>query len=179
MSRGRPPKNRQNDSTFYKITTRNSDIPKRKYTKREPAIVHKTEDGNDVIQEAKKRGRKRGRKKKDLDSLYKPEEVLDFIIRNYPMCNVGIIKDKIIKGLARMREFGDRPNLLYRITYDGKTYYYDDHGTIYNTDGATAGVFVKVPEGYNKMYLFQRNKPTRTPEDVIRDADKRLGIIKE
>jgi hypothetical protein len=184
MPRGRPPKNKKCDQSFVGIAITNNpnsavpniDKPKRKYTKREPAIVHKTEDGHDVVQEAKKRGRKRGRKKKDQDTLYNPEEVIDFIERNYPQYNLGKIKNKIITGLAKMREFGNRPNLLYRISYDGKTYHYDDRGTIYNTDGATVGVFVKVSDGYNKMYLFNRKKPLRTPDNVLTDADKRLGV---
>lgn len=178
MPRGRPPKNKpleKNDSKKnvklpVKSDANASNQPvrqKRKYTRRKPVPQNIGEDNTLIKTEAKKRGRKRGRKKKDTDLLFKPEEMLDYIQRNYPQINIDTIRDKIIDGLKTMREFGERPYLLYKFTYNDNAYYYDDHGAILNTDGKLIGYFIPQPDGNNKMYMFHRNKGRKTFQEII------------
>ena len=185
--RGRPPKNRDpNDPKYVKISTKSNLIPnknqlgygetiklsevrqKRKYTRRKPIAYNKTDDDKVIKPEAKKRGRKRGRKKRDMEILFTPQEVIEYIHRNYPLMGIDKISDKVVEGLRVMREFGDSPSLYYKFTYDDITYYYDDRNAILNADGQLVGHFIPQGDGNNKMYLFNRkNQDTRTFEEVI------------
>jgi hypothetical protein len=187
MPRGRPPKNKTLDKNakVVKITTKGALNPsqldengepvvrqKRKYTRRATPVVNTGEDGTIINPEAKKRGRKRGRKKKNQDMLFKPEEVVDFIHRNYPLMGIDKIRDKIIEGMKIMKEFGENPYLLYKFTYNGQTYYNDDRGAILNADGRIVGYFVTQDDGTNKMYMIDREgKDTRTYDEVIKDIE--------
>jgi hypothetical protein len=201
--RGRPKKITTDNPQYVKISTKSSPIPKkkgtslfdletegyhnnkivegdqpvrqkRKYTRRKPISYNKTDDDTIIKPEAKKRGRKRGRKKKEEYLLFKPEEVIDFVHRNFPLMGIDRIRDKVIDGLKIMREFGDSPYLLYKFTYDDTIYYYDNEGAILNTDGKLVGYFVKQKDGNNKMYMFKRkNKDIRTFQEVI-DSIERL-----
>jgi len=187
--RGRPPKNA--GPNYVKITTKSPPISKqqedtnvsgennepvrqkRKYTRRKPISYNKTDDDIIIKPEAKKRGRKRGRRKKESDILFTPQEVIDYIDRNYPLMGIDRIREKVIEGLKTMREFGDSPYLLYKFTYDDTVYYYDDKGAILNTDGQLVGYFILQTDGNNKMYMFKRkNKDTRTFQEVIDSIEK-------
>jgi hypothetical protein len=151
---------------------------KRKYTRRTPAPHIVAEDNTVIKPESKKRGRKRGRKKQEHDMLFKPEEILDYIQRNYPHVNIEKIRYKIIDGLKLMREFGERPYLLYKFEYDHTTYYYDDRGSILNTDGQLVGLFVKQSNDINKMFMFEsKNKDRRTFQEVIDQIERRTPSV--
>ena len=200
MPRGRPPRNKadKKDSKYVKISSKNTKRPKgsensilkqeldpddeiteaprqkRKYTKRRKMEQNIADDETVIRHEAKKRGRKRGRKKKDQDQAFKPEDVLDYMVRNYPHMGIDRIRDKVIDGLKVMKELGDNPYLLYKFSHDGNTYYYDDKNAILNTDGSIVGYFVKQEDGTNKMFsILQKNKDTRTFDQVIDSIEKR------
>ena len=199
--RGRPPKNHNSDPKYVKISTKSHAIPKkkgvnvfdletkgyhdnkaaqsepvrqkRKYTRRKPIEYNKADDDTIIKPEAKKRGRKRGRKKKETELLFKPEEVIDYVHRNFPLMGIDRIRDKVIDGLKVMREFGDSPYLLYKFTYSDTIYYYDNEGAILNTDGKLVGYFVKQQDGNNKMYMFKRkNKDVRSFQEVIDSIER-------
>jgi hypothetical protein len=200
MPRGRPPKNKKildkEKSKYIKTCTKHSkgsgksilrqeldddlndeiiEAPrqKRKYTKRRKMEQNIADDETIIRHEAKKRGRKRGRKKKDQDQEFKPEDVLDYMIRNYPQMGIDRIRDKVIDGLKVMKELGDNPYLLYKFSHDGNTYYYDDKNAILNTDGSIVGYFVKQEDGSNKMFsILQKNKDMRTFAQVIDSIEK-------
>ena len=141
---------------------------KRKYTKRKKLEQNIADDDTVIKPEAKKRGRKRGRKKKDQELIFKAEDVLDYMIRNYPYMGIERIRDKVIDGLKIMKELGDNPYLLYKFSHDGHIYYYDDNNAILNADGTIVGYFIKQEDGSNKMYsVNQKNKDTRTFAEVI------------
>ncbi|VBB17974.1 hypothetical protein YASMINEVIRUS_437 [Yasminevirus sp. GU-2018] len=196
MPRGRPPKNKPpveevdddavNEKNFKKISTKGGAPPlvdskneeepvrqKRKYTRRKPVEQNKADDGTVIKPEAKKRGRKRGRKKKDQDMLFKPEEVIDYVHRNFPLMGIDRIREKVMEGLKKMREFGDNPYLLYKFTYNANTYYYDDKGAILNEDGQMVGVFIKQDDGFNKMYMFARKKDNTLTHSEVLEALKK------
>ena len=117
-------------------------------------------------------GRKRGRKSKNQDTLFKSEEVLDYVDRNYPDLGINRIRDKVINGLKVMRNMKNHPYLLYKFPYEGRTYYYDENDAIINTDGVLIGYFIKQRDGNKKMYMFeQRNKDQRTFEQIINDIE--------
>lgn len=120
----------------------------------------------------KQRGRKRGRKSKSQEILFRPEEVIDYISRNYPNIGIENIRDSLINGLKIMKDAKNNPYLLYKFTYKDVVYYYDDTGAILNVDGILIGYFIKQDTGHNKMYLFsQKNKDTRSVEEVIKDIE--------
>jgi len=169
--RGRPPKNSIDLDQSIKEENNESDDPnkpKRKYTKRKLTQCNTTEDGTIIKTEAKKRGRKRGRRTKEQDATFKPEEILDYIHRNYPLMGIDRIRDKVIDGLKVMREFSNSPYILYKFTYDDTIHYYDDNGAILSADGKLVGYFVRQPDGMNKMCMFTRkNKDARSFQQVI------------
>lgn len=183
MPRGRPRK--QNDDTKndakegIKKYYNNGDLveipkQKRKYTRKQKPEQHKTDDDTMIKPEGKKRGRKRGRKKKDQDPLYKPEEILDFMIRNYPEMRIERIKDKVLLGLKNMKDLGDDPYLLQKFTFDNKIFYYDAQNTILNSDGQLVGYFIKQIDGTNKMHMIrQKNRDHRSYQEIIDSIEKR------
>jgi hypothetical protein len=171
MPRGRPRKKKSYDGKKQsdKVDT-NNQIPrqKRKYTRRK-------KDGNGAIEieainmEPKKRGRKRGRKRNDQELLLKPDEMIDYMIRNFPQMGIDRIREKVLNGLKIMRELNDNPYLLHKFKYDDNTYlYYDDQNTILNSDGQIVGF---KETGTNKMFMINSNKDTRTYEQVIKQIE--------
>ena len=153
-----------------------SPVQRRKYVRKK--IAKNIADDDTVIKpDAKKRGRKRGRKKKDQDLTFKAEDVLDFMIRNYPQMGIERIRENVIEGLRTMNELGDSPYRLYRFTYNDNTCYYDDKGAILNADGKIIGYFVKQYDGTNKMYLFEhKNKDTRSFAEVIESIEGKNNL---
>jgi len=158
--------------------------PKRKYTKRGSQkidVVYNGEPPNETINnnikpEGKKRGRKRGRKKRNAETMFKVEDVLDFIKRRYPFMGIDKIKDDVINGIGKMRELINSPYLLYKFNYNDKTYYYDDTNTVVNSDGQTVGYIVKRMEGPNRLYMIETNFDTRTYEQVINEIEGKGNI---
>jgi hypothetical protein len=119
------------------------------------------------------RGRKRGRKSKNQEILFKPEEVMDYVARNYPDIGIDRIRNKVVNGLKVMKNIKNNPYLLYKFPYKNVTYYYDDNGAILNTDGVLIGYFIHRGGGIKKMYMFdQKNKDTRTVDEIIEDGFK-------
>ena len=149
-------------------------LQKRKYIKHKKINKNIADDNTIIKTEAKKRGRKKGRTKKTIDLTFKPDEVLDYIIRNYPHIGIERIRDKVINGLNEMKIMGDNPYLLYKFTYEGTKYYYDDKNAIFNTDSKIVGYFIKQPDGNNKMYpILKKNKDTRTFQEVINSIENK------
>jgi hypothetical protein len=183
MGRGRPKKNptpetnNVNKSTDSKENNNNgAEEPrkKRKYTRRKKPEQNKADDDTVIKPEAKRRGRKRGRKKKEQDLYMKPDEIVDYIIRNFPNMGIEKIREKVLNGIKIMKKFGDSPYLLYKFTYEGNVYYYDDKNSILNSDGQLVGFFIKQNEGVNKMYMInQKNVDNRTYQQVIDSIEKK------
>jgi hypothetical protein len=151
---------------------------KRKYTKRQK-IEPKIGDDNMVIKpEAKKRGRKRGRKKRDQELLFKTEEVLDYMIRNYPQMGINQIRSKVIDGMISMKQLGDTPYVLEKFTHtNGSIYYIDTKGAIFNTDAIIVGYFVKQTDGKEKMYLIeQKNIISESYDEIINSIENKKPI---
>lgn len=124
-------------------------------------------------QQSHHRGRKRGRKSKNQEILFKPEEVMDYIARNYPDIGIDRIRNKVVNGLKVMKNIKNNPYLLYKFPYKNVTYYYDDNGAILNTDGVLIGYFIHRGGGIKKMYMFdQKSKDTRYADEIIEDGLK-------
>jgi hypothetical protein len=148
---------------------------KRQYIKRQK-IEPKVGDDDMIIKpEAKKRGRKRGRKKRDQELLFKTEEVLDYMIRNYPQLGIDQIKNKIINGMIAMKQLGDTPYVLEKFTHtNGSVYYIDTKGAIFNTDAIIVGYFIKQSDGKEKMYLIeQKNRITESYDEIIKSIENK------
>lgn len=140
---------------------------KRKYTKRKP----KENIQKKYVQIPKKRGRKRGRKRKDQDLIMKPEEILDYMIRNYPRMGIEHIKDDVIRGIKKMKEMGNSPYVLDRFMYEDNIYYEDDKGAILNSDAVLVGYFIE-QNGQKNIYMFKnKDDDNRTYEEIIRSIE--------
>ena len=164
-----------NNLSDVQLNIENIPRQKRKYTKRQK-IEPKIGDDNTIIKpEAKKRGRKRGRKKRDQEVLFKTEEILDYMIRNYPHMGIDQIKTQVIEGLIAMKQIGDTPYVLEKFTHtDGSIYYTDTKGAIFNTDALIVGYFIKQPDGKEKMYLIeQKNKIIKSYDEIIKSIENK------
>ena len=187
MPRGRPrkikpidPNNPPNDNQIVPGENKEQKEvkQKRKYTKRGSQKIDVAYDGdtgnnNNIKPEGKKRGRKRGRKKRNAETMFKVDDVIDYMIRRYPFMGIDKIKDEVITGIGKMRELVNSPYLLYKFNYNDKTYYYDETNTVVNTDGQTVGYIIKKPDGTNKLYMIDNNFDNRTYEQVIDDIEGR------
>lgn len=150
--------------------------PKRKYikkdTKKEVKKEIKTDKDVIIKPEAKKRGRKRGRRKKGEEFIMKPEDVIDYMIRNFPDMQIEKIKDKVIKGLRLKRDIGENYYVLDKFMYNGEIYYYDSRNSILNSDAQFVGFFLDQEDGTKKIqFLRQPNDDTRTYEQIIADIE--------
>lgn len=150
------------------------DKPKRKYTKKNTNPKDIKTDNNIVIKpEAKKRGRKRGRRKKGEDFIMKPEDVLDYMIRNFPGMKLEQIKDKVIEGLKLKRDIGENYYVLDKFIYKDNAYYYDSRNTILNNDAQFVGFFINREDGTKKIqFLKSTYTDNRTYEEVIADIER-------
>lgn len=148
--------------------------PKRKYTKKNSNPKEIKTDNNVVIKpEAKKRGRKRGRRKKGEEFIMKPEDVLDYMIRNFPGMKLEHIRDKVIKGLKLKRDIGENYYVLDKFIYKGLVYYYDSRNTILNSDAQFVGFFINQDDGSKKIqFLKSSQEDNRTYEAVIDDIER-------
>lgn len=179
MTRGRPKYKKHiknNDETNTIIDTDKDDATlnirqKRKYVKKgqkDPKEINKTCDNIEIKQEGKRRGRKRGRKKKDSEFMFKPEFIMDYVIRNFPKMDMDKIKDKVISGLMLMKKYDSNPYLLTKISYDGNIYYKDDRHTVFNPDGQIIGYLIKQDDNSNKLYLINDTTiDTRSYEEIM------------
>lgn len=175
MPRGRPRKNKiikdASDEDEDKDLNKNAEEPKqkRKYTKRQKAEQYTTEDGDVIKIDKKKRGRTRGRKKKDREISYKAEDILDYMIRNFPNMKIDKIRNKVIDGLKIKKIIDETPYRLYKIPNTNN--YFDDYNVIFNKDGQTLGYYVKQPDGLNKMYLIETNYDKRTFDEIMEEIE--------
>lgn len=111
---------------------------KRKYTKR-GCIVHKIAN-------------KRGRKKRVAD--VSPEQLLDYIIRNYPQLGVDKIKDKILITIKSQNGLFLPNYVLDILEYKGKKYYYDMYGNLLNENAENVGQYIDIGDE-KKIYLYE------------------------
>jgi hypothetical protein len=203
MPRGRPPKNKQkvvensnnvNNNVSHSLSNirdtcdvhQNFDEhgnlieeprKKRKYVRKQKPEQNKSYDNIDIKLEAKKRGRKRGRKRKEQDFVFKPEDIMDYVIRNFPQMRMDIIKTKVVDGLKLMKDFDNNPYLLTKFIIDNQVYYYDDKSTIVNPDGQVIGYFIKQADGSNRMYpINPKNSDDRSYGEIIDWIEK--GVTK-
>ena len=104
-----------------------------------------------VIKQPKKRGRKIG--KKEYIQLYKPNEILDYIQRNYPALGVDKIKTKLLNAIVNEKTLEKKTYILTPFIYNNTTYYYDEYNSILNTSGSLIG-FQLLGEEYATIYTF-------------------------
>lgn len=196
MPRGRPPKNKNNNvNKNLTMDTDGMNCPakKKKYQRKKKQENGKKEKGkkekenlehpslpfsdpildplfdhlgNSIKIEGKKRGRKRGRKKKE-DEI-KPEDVIDYMIRNFPRMGIEKIKDRVLNGLKTKKLMDETPYTLDKILHNGIYYYQDAYGTILNADGIIVGYSVKNDDESESKYMIDLDKKdTRSYQEVI------------
>ena len=86
--------------------------------------------------------KKRGRKKKNQELLLKPEEVLDYIHRNYPKLGIDKIKDSVVEGLKNRDQNTEQVYVLDEIMVAGEIYFCDDGGNVLNDDAHICGYII-------------------------------------
>ena len=131
-----------------------------------------------------KKNQKRGRKKKLKKELFKAEEVLDYMIRNYPLMGIERIRDNVIDGLKNLDINRGRLYTLEQIKIDKKTYYYDETGTIFTPDYVIYGIILDennnrlnctegiTDKGPVKVFVYRLNSDFQTPKQLIESIRK-------
>lgn len=119
----------------------------------------------EINQEKKKRGRKqkkdkikkkpgkRGRKKKDHDYVLKPENVLDYICRNYPQLGVGRVRENILVALKLQKGYEPSNYVFDCLQYKGVKYYYDHYGNVINNQAEPVGIYID-SDNIKKLIIF-------------------------
>lgn len=106
-----------------------------------------------VIQK-KKVVNKRGRKKKELE--LKPEEIIDYIIHNYPQFGLITIRDKLLATFKMLKFNITIPNYVVNIIeHNNKIYYVDDYGNVMQDNvNNLVGQYVHFDDGTSQIYIF-------------------------
>jgi hypothetical protein len=166
MAKGRPSKNKGNvDTTSPKPEPAKE---KRQYSKRAGKTEQPVDHTNDIMDtEIVKKGRKRGRKKKDSIVQHTPEEIIDYMIRNFPHMKIDQIKEKTLNGLKIMKEMGDNPYILTKFIHQNKVYYYDDQNAVLNPDGILVGFVIRRYDATNRIYFIDNQQTKQTYQEVI------------
>lgn len=129
----------------------------------------KLPDSHNQVGEIKKKKaippKRRGRKKKNQELLMKPEDVLDFIDRNYPKLGIKKIKKSIIEGLENRDQNIRQTYVLDEIIIAGEVYYCDSEGNILNDDARLCGFIVDSDTDSNeKKYKYKMYKKAKTQD---------------
>jgi len=164
MAKGRPSKNKGNTDT----TSPKPEREKRQYSKRAGKTEQPVDHTNDIMDtEIVKKGRKRGRKKKDSIVQHTPEEIIDYMIRNFPHMKIDQIKEKTLNGLKIMKEMGDNPYILTKFIHQNKVYYYDDRNAVLNPDGMLVGFVIRRSDATNRIYFIDNQQTKQSYQEVI------------
>lgn len=136
-----------------------------------------------------------GAKKGKITAMVmRPEEVIDFMIRNYPMMHIELIKDSVLERLRDKEDNEERLKVLEVINIDGQKYYHDGRGNIVNCDiemcGFVTGEATRSDTKENlkskpyrvgitedkknlRVQMFSYERDTRTLKQVLREFDER------
>lgn len=109
----------------------------------------KNDVGGDAKTPAKTPAKPRGKKGKMATLMMKPEEVIDFMIRNYPSMNIELIRESVLDSLRNREDNEERLNVLEEITIDDEQYYYDGRGNIINCDTNMCGFVIGLMSDYS------------------------------
>jgi hypothetical protein len=130
---------------------------KRHYTKRKNVDVSVDKANKQSNQNKQIDVKRRGRKKKDMEQHLNPEQVLDFIIRNYPHFGINRIRDQILVSLKTYNGVFTKSYVLDIIWYQGVKYYYDRFGNILDQEAQNVGQYIEI-EGESgkqrKVYMY-------------------------
>lgn len=151
MPRGRPKNAKNNEKQITNTIGIQYFQNKRQYKKRT-----QLEKEQKII--PKKRGRKAGCTKNNT-ILYKPEEIIDYIHRNYPLLGLNKIKEKLLINIKNEKTLEKKPYILNNFCHNNISYYYDDNDFILNTEGVLIGFFINDNE-FKKAYLFEYDEPS-------------------
>ena len=165
--------------------------PEKNVTKSESSENKKVGDAQTEIvkprrstKSTKPNQKKRGRKKKNPESDCKPEDVLDYIQRNYPGIEIEKIRDSVIEGMKKGNNKQERMFALDEIKISGETYYCDTDGNILNSDAKLCGFFndpndiekngviCETQDGQVRATLFNSKSDDRTFKQVMMDIAK-------
>lgn len=130
-------------------------------------------DNNIVIKrEAKKRGRKKGKRKKDDKFLIRPVDVIDYIHSCWPQLEINLIKDKVIKGIRKEKEKGKEYYVLDKFIYKNNIYWVDNRNTILDNDANFVAIFIDNDNGSKQIYFIEpKNTDNRTYDEVIKNIE--------
>jgi hypothetical protein len=134
----------------------------------QPYTFNKLNNNIIIKPEAKKRGRKKGKRKKDDIFLIKPEDVIDYISMCWGKLEIDKIKGKIVQGIKTEKEKGKEYYVLDKFVYKENTYWVDSRNTILDNNAKFVGFFIDNINGTKKIYfLKQKNLDTRTYKEII------------
>jgi hypothetical protein len=106
--------------------------------------------------------KKRGRKKKVQELLMKPEDVIDYMIRNYPKMGIEKIKDSVVNGLKNRETDVEQIYVLDEIVINGDIYFCDQKGNVLNDDARICGFVIDSDtdsdEGSDPTKTYEKGK---------------------
>ena len=103
----------------------------------------------------KKRGRKIEPKKYEINDM-KPNEVLDFSIKNYPQMGIEKLKDKILTEMFETKN--NNNDILIKFSHDDTYYYYDNNtNDVFNQNGTKIGTMITDSKGEKQLNKFFNN----------------------
>ena len=170
-----------NNEDTYAVNAVNAENPekpkpeepkkKRKYVRKKPYVKRPPKPKPPP----KKRGRKRGRKKKDEQYMMKPEEFIDYAIRNFPNMGFDRIREKFIDGVKLRNGIESEKYIMDTHLHNNQYYWKDKYGAIFNLDGQFVAHLVD-KDGEKKFYFLEdSDDDTRTFEEVEADIEKELN----
>ncbi len=129
---------------------------KRKYTKKNRDVQVKN---NQSITE-----KRRGRKKKDNQQCFRPDYVIDFMIRNYPLMGIEKIRENVLIALKTCDGTHLPQYVLDVMEYDNKKYYYDKYGCILDTNGQLVGHSMTIN---NELCIYMYSSHYKEMEEIM------------
>lgn len=127
MTRGRPKKTQAENE---------------KKVKKEPKLPPTNDQVGEIQEKRTVPPKKRGRKKKNQELILKPEEVLDYMERNYPKLGIKKIRNSVIEGLKNREQNVEQTYVLDEILIADETYFCDTKGNILNHDAQICGYII-------------------------------------
>lgn len=103
--------------------------------------------------EAKRRGRKKGKRKKDDKFLMKPEDTINYLANCWPELKIETIINKVVSGIKLEKEKGIDHYVLDKFIHNDCVYWYDSRNSILDNNAKFVGFFID-KDGDRKIYFL-------------------------
>ena len=131
-------------------------------------------DNNIIIKrEAKKRGRKKGKRKQDDKFLMKPEDTIDYLASCWPKLGIINIKNKVVSGMKIEKEKGTDNYVLDKYIHNDNIYWIDNKNTVLDNNAKFVGFIIDNNDGTKNICFIESSNDNRTYKKVINDIENK------